>query len=91
VIAYQAGGVLTTQIPVTDDPSKATALFFGNQTVDDLIEAVRQYEQVEHYFNPSFIRAHAEKFDESIFIDTIRQFIADKYAKHEKIVSDALK
>lgn len=91
VIAYQAGGVLTTQIPVTDNPAKATALFFDYQTADDLINAVKQYEQVEPHFDPVFIRAHAESFDESNFIDRIQKFVANKYATHQKMVQMVLK
>ena len=86
VIAYRAGGVLTTQIPVEDDPAKATALLFNSQTVNDLIDAVNQYERIEERFDPVFIRAHAESFDESKFIDRIRQFVTDKYANHRQTV-----
>ena len=80
VIAYGAGGVLATQIPVTDDPSVATALYFKQQTASDLVDAVRQFEQVESYFDPYFIRRHAEKFDERIFIEKIRNFVKNKYS-----------
>ncbi|GAB3641880.1 glycosyltransferase family 4 protein [Spirosoma arcticum] len=91
VIAYQAGGVLTTQNPVANDPADATAVFFGNQTVDDLIDAVKRYEQIEDQFDSAFIRAHAESFDELKFISKIRQFVADKYAKHQRTVSTLIK
>ena len=91
VIAYEAGGVLTTQISNEDDPSKSTALFFKNQTVDELIGAVKAYEQVENQFDAAFIRAHAEAFDESIFIDKIRQFVVDKYASHQQAESGVMK
>lgn len=84
VIAYEAGGVLTTQLPVADDPSRATALFFKNQTVDDLIAAVHRFEQIEHRFNSGFIRKHSESFDETLFIRNIQRFVADKYAQHQK-------
>ena len=80
VIAYGAGGVLTTQLPVDNNPATATALFFSEQTVECLIDAVKQFEQIEHEFKPEFIRQHAEKFDEPLFIEKIRQFVADKYA-----------
>ena len=91
VIAYQAGGVLTTQIPVEDDPANATAIFFKNQTVDDLIDAIKRYEQLEHHFDPAFIRTHAESFDELEFIDKIRQFVADKYVAHRKTTPTVVK
>lgn len=80
VLAYGAGGVLTTQIPVGDDPSRATAIYFPEQTVDSLTTAIEQFERVEPYFDPQFIRRHAEQFDESQFIQKIRSFVNEKYA-----------
>jgi glycosyltransferase involved in cell wall biosynthesis len=90
VIAYEAGGVLTTQIPVIDDPAHATALFFKNQRVEDLIEAVEHFKYIENKFDSSFIRSHAEKFDESLFIQRIQQFVSDKYQQHKKLEFQAL-
>lgn len=84
VIAYGAGGVLATQIPVDDTPAKATALFFKNQTVDDLIDAVKQFELIEDQFESHFIRQHAELFDERKFIQRVRDFVAAKYQQHLK-------
>ncbi len=80
VIAYGAGGVLATQIPVDKDPAQATALFFADQTVASLTDAVHQFEQVEHQFDPQFIRQHSEGFDEKIFIQKIQRLVHEKYA-----------
>lgn len=80
VIAYGEGGVLTTQIPVQGNPTKATALFFKQQTVESLIDAVKQFEAMENHFDSSFIRGHAEQFDERRFIERIRQFVLEKYS-----------
>ncbi|WP_229365856.1 glycosyltransferase [Fibrisoma montanum] len=82
VIAFGAGGVLTTQIPVTDDPAKATALFFEEQTVDSLINAIEQFERIQHRFDTTFIRQHAEQFDETYFIEQIRSFVRSTYQQH---------
>jgi glycosyltransferase involved in cell wall biosynthesis len=77
VIAYGIGGVLETMIPVVDDATKATAVFFENQTEEDLIIAIKKFENLD--FDPNFIRAHAMKFDESIFIKRIRTYVNEKY------------
>ncbi|TKC01101.1 glycosyltransferase family 4 protein [Pedobacter cryophilus] len=77
VIAYGKGGVLDTMIPYTDDAKKATALFFMDQEVESLINAVRKFESLK--FDSNFIRRHAENFDEPIFISKIRNFIDAKY------------
>ena len=77
VIAYGAGGVLETMIPYKNDASIATALFFEKQEINSLIEAIRLSEKLT--FNPSFIRANAEKFHEDIFIERIRAFVKQKF------------
>jgi glycosyltransferase involved in cell wall biosynthesis len=81
VIAYGIGGVLETMIPYTNNASKATAIFFNEQTKESLIDAIHLYETLE--FDPSFIRKHAERYDESVFIDQIQHFIKEKYALHK--------
>lgn len=86
VIAYGAGGVLATQLPVQQDVSKSTALFFSEQTVESLTAAVQTFETVEHQFNPEFIRQHAEQFDESLFIKQIQHFVQEKYTLFTKQV-----
>ncbi|WP_026262102.1 glycosyltransferase [Spirosoma panaciterrae] len=91
VIAYGKGGVLTTQIPASDNPAEATALFFEEQTVDDLIAAVRQFEKIEDQFDSGFIRSHAETFDEEVFINKIRQFVNEKYQQSRKQQVAAIK
>ncbi|NTE05566.1 glycosyltransferase family 4 protein [Agrobacterium tumefaciens] len=81
VIAYGAGGVLDTMLPYKNVPGRATAVFFKNQTVDSLIDAVEEFEKLN--FNPEFIREHAENFDEIVFINKIREFVINKYEIHK--------
>lgn len=78
VIAYGAGGVLETMIPYKDNANFATSIFFSKQEVSNLIEAIKLFETL--YFDPVFIRSNAERFDESIFIEQIKNFIFDKAA-----------
>ena len=84
VIAYGKGGVLATQIPVDQDASQATALFFGEQTVASLTEAIRQFERLEDQFDPQFIRRHSEQFDETLFIQKIQDLVHEKYMAFSK-------
>jgi len=44
------------------------------------------FEELE--FDPSFIRAHAETFDESCFVEKIRSFVENKYLESKKINTD---
>jgi glycosyltransferase involved in cell wall biosynthesis len=76
VIAYGVGGVLGTMVPYNGDASRATAIFFYEQTDEALIAAINQFEKLE--FNPDFIRKNAEKFDETIFVEKFRKFVIGK-------------
>ena len=78
VIAFKAGGVLETMIPYQSDSSKCTAVFFKEQTKASLIDAIVKFESLK--FDSEFIRNHAEKFDEKIFIKKIQAFV-DEHAK----------
>lgn len=76
VIAYGQGGVTYTTIPYNGNALKCTAIYFENQTEADLTEAIKLCDQLK--FDPIFIRTHAETFDESVFIDKIKNFIQEK-------------
>jgi len=61
VIAYGKGGVTETVIP------GETGIFFPEQTVESLIEAVKQVESGKYTFDPERIRRNAERFSKSRF------------------------
>jgi hypothetical protein len=71
-------------IPFTGDSSKATAVFFNEQTVQALQDAVNLFEQLE--FDPAFLRAHAQYFDESQFVLKIRSYVQSRYLSERKVV-----
>jgi glycosyltransferase involved in cell wall biosynthesis len=73
VIAFGQGGILETMIPYKGDASKATALFFEEQSVASLNAAIAQFETLD--FNPQLIRSHSEKFQEKYFIEAIQTFV----------------
>lgn len=79
VIGFNRGGILTTQIPYTSNPSISTALFFKEQSVDSLTSAILEFEKVEKDFNPEFIINHSKKFRATFFIDSIRRFVSEKF------------
>jgi glycosyltransferase involved in cell wall biosynthesis len=82
VIAFGKGGARETVIGVYEDglavPERSTGVFFGEQRVDSLVEAILRFEAVEHHFSPSFIRAHAEQFDKKHFLRKMGSFVAEK-------------
>lgn len=73
VIAYGKGGALETVV------DGVTGLFFKEQKVKDLEDAIQKFEKTK--FCKETIRKNAEKFDEEIFKAKIEGFIKEK--KHE--------
>lgn len=74
VIAYGKGGALETVI------EGKTGVFFHEQTVDSLIDAIERFE--EHNFDKNELRKHAEKFDDEIFKEKIKTFINEKVVEN---------
>jgi glycosyltransferase involved in cell wall biosynthesis len=80
VIAYGRGGALETVRGLFDSlpPESATGVFFGEPSVDSLVEAMRVFELIESRLSPSFIRAQVERFDALRFKAEMIEFIAAK-------------
>ncbi len=84
VIAYGAGGVLETVIPLNGDSSEApTGVFFKEQTVAALIEAVRLFEREGGCFDAHQLRSHAAKFSRPKFKAAVRAFVDEKWLEHQ--------
>lgn len=60
VIAYGKGGVLET-VRGLDDP-QPTGVFFYSQTVEDIVEAVSNFEQLDGVIKPAYCRQNALRF-----------------------------
>lgn len=75
VVAYGAGGALET---VVENPGSPTGVFFKEQTVEALKDAMRKLSLVR--FDPHVIREHALRFDRSVFKENIRRYIEEKSA-----------
>ena len=85
VIALGKGGSLeTVKGKFVDEEIKAsdTGIFLKEQSVDELLKAIRYFEKNAHQFSAKNIRKFAMKFDESIFKQKIRDTfdeIIEKY------------
>ncbi len=77
VIAYGRGGARETVI------EGKTGLFFGEQTVDSLIDAVERFERSEDTFDPGEIREWAERFDRRVFKAAIAARIDELLEQHD--------
>ena len=77
VIAYASGGALETVRGVAHGATKvgdATGVFFTEQSVASLEEAILKYESMQSQFDPQVIREHALQFDREIFKGKIQDF-----------------
>jgi glycosyltransferase involved in cell wall biosynthesis len=85
VIAYGRGGALETVVGLYPgegaSPGNYTGIFFREQSVESLTEAICTFEDVEGQFSPSLIRANAERFDTAHFLRAMTVFISDRLAK----------
>lgn len=83
VIAYGKGGSLETVVgaysPIGQGRAKEmdgiTGVFFAEQTVDSLAQAMLRFEAREESFVPEQIQLHARKFDTSVFVERLRNYI----------------
>lgn len=62
VIGYGRGGLLDTVIP------NKTGVFFDEQSIDSIVQAVNTFESTSTNFSPAEIRTHAESFSTERFV-----------------------
>ena len=67
VIAYGAGGALET---VKDEES---GLFFRDQSVDSLLDAIKRFELIEKHFDSAILLKQARRFGPEQFAEGIRE------------------
>lgn len=65
----------------TRSAQRPTGVFFYEQTVNAVVNAVKEFERVEGSFASPSIRNHALKFDKPVFRERIRNCIEDAYEK----------
>ena len=70
VIAYGSGGALETVV------DGVTGLFFSEQSVECLIEALSKFEGMASDFNMDVITQNAKKFSKTRFKDEFQKFVA---------------
>lgn len=70
VIAYGAGGALETVLgyfPGDAAPSNPTGIFFADQTIGSITEALQHFERHESYFRAESIAVRASRFNTANF------------------------
>lgn len=79
VIAYGKGGVLETVVGT--DNEKPTGVFFEEQRVESICEAVKKFEEVKDKIKPQICRANAERFSNDAFLDNLSNMVNQIYDK----------
>ncbi len=84
IIAFGKGGVLETVVPLNplapcEGTAHPTGVFFYEQTVNGLIEALQLFENRRGEFQPEAIRAHVQAFDREYFKERIMRVIMTNY------------
>jgi len=80
VIAFGKGGILETII------EGETGIFFGEQTAESLVRAVRDFGDVGLKINPKDCRRQAEKFSKERFKKEFKDLIEEKWQNHTKTI-----
>lgn len=72
IIAFKKGGALETVVENKFDISKSSGIFFKEQNVFSLQDALNYFTQIENQFNPQWIRNYSKNFEESFFIKNFK-------------------
>ncbi|MEA3110884.1 MAG: hypothetical protein QOG58_683 [Caballeronia sp.] len=73
VIAFGKGGALESVVGLPRE--RATGVFFREQTIESLIEAVNRFEKNVRYFDPRHCRRNAERFSAENFKAKLTSFV----------------
>ncbi|MFC3915077.1 glycosyltransferase family 4 protein [Pseudaeromonas sharmana] len=82
VIAFGKGGALETVRPMAVE--RPTGLFFNEQTVSSLCNAIEEFEANSHLFTAAFCRTNAEHFSAARFTRELRDFVDDKWREFQQ-------
>lgn len=77
VIAYGKGGSLET-VRGYGEKEKPTGIFFSDQKVQDLVDAVASFEKISENILAKDCRENAERFSVPVFRKKIRKYILNK-------------
>ena len=75
VIAFGKGGALETIVGL--DKENPTGMFFKEQTVESICEAVSQFDEQQRVFLPKNCRENAERFSTERFLEEIKQYVKE--------------
>ena len=74
VVAFAAGGALDTVLP------GETGEFFHEPTVDLLARVLQSFDETR--YSATKMVANAQRFDEAVFVQEMKSFVAGAWAEH---------
>ncbi|MGE4547023.1 MAG: glycosyltransferase family 4 protein [Desulfurella sp.] len=77
VIAYKAGGSMETVV------ENVTGIFFEEQSIKNIVEAIELFEKKQDTFDPKVIRNHALQFSKQRFREQFKSFIEEKILSNQ--------
>jgi glycosyltransferase involved in cell wall biosynthesis len=78
-IALGRGGALETMVGLEAADAAPTAVFFAEQSVDALADAITRFEGAADRFDAKALRVRAESFDRPIFKQKLGDYIAARW------------
>ena len=85
-IALGSGGALETMVGL-DTTEAPTAVFFAEQSVDSLVDAMTRFEAAADRFDAKALRARAEVFDRPVFKQRLGDYITARWNEHRMRVA----
>lgn len=82
VIAFGKGGALETVKDLSHE--EPTGLFFQEQTIESIVEAIKAFEENSNLFIPQSCRKNAEQFSEERFRHEFRNFVDNIISKYNR-------
>jgi glycosyltransferase involved in cell wall biosynthesis len=80
-IALAQGGALETMVGLDAAEAPPTAVFFAEQSVDAVVEAIGRLERAADRFDGKALRARAEVFDRPVFKQKLGDYIAARWGE----------
>jgi glycosyltransferase involved in cell wall biosynthesis len=80
-IGLARGGALETMVGLDTAEAPPTAVFFSEQSVDALVEAIGRFERAANRFDGKALRARAEAFDRPVFKRALGDYIAARWGE----------
>jgi glycosyltransferase involved in cell wall biosynthesis len=98
VIAYGKGGSLETVMGANGSAVRQkasssellTGIFFERQSADSLADAISTFEYCQHLFVPEDIQSHARRFDTSVFVERLNNYIGWVRDNREDVFESAI-